>query len=113
MGLWRILCSLQLRKKGRELAQDYFLESLRESELTNQDSCRIKGEFKGPQPIMPRHLIPLSLAVVALWGGNAAAEAETAPREMPPALSRKVDFAQEVKPILARSCTTCHANGKS
>ena len=37
---------------------------------------------------------------------------ESAPRELPPAVSRPVDFAKDVKPILDRSCTQCHANGK-
>ncbi len=38
--------------------------------------------------------------------------AEIAPREMPAAVSRTVDFATDVKPILDRSCIQCHANGK-
>ncbi|RPF91330.1 MAG: hypothetical protein CBB78_003380, partial [Roseibacillus sp. TMED18] len=62
---------------------------------------------------MPRSFICSLLAALSLGGGGAFAEAEVTPREMPSALSRKVDFAEDVKPILAKSCTTCHANGKS
>ena len=62
---------------------------------------------------MPRSFICSLLAVLTLGGSDAFAEAEVTPRKMPSALSRKVDFAEDVKPILAKSCTTCHANGKS
>ena len=62
---------------------------------------------------MPRSFIRSLVAALTPLGGAAFAEAEVAPRKMPPLLSRKVDFAEEVKPILARSCTICHANGKS
>ncbi len=62
---------------------------------------------------MPRYFISSLVAVLALSGSDVLAEAETASREMPPALSRKIDFAEDIKPILAKSCTTCHANGKS
>ncbi len=34
-------------------------------------------------------------------------------RSLPPSLDRKIDFTKEVKPILQRSCTNCHARGKS
>ena len=34
-------------------------------------------------------------------------------RILPPSLDRKIDFAKEVKPILQRSCTNCHARGKN
>mgnify|MGYP005830749339 FL=1 len=53
--------------------------------------------------------------VFAIWGilsALSAAAEEVAPREMPPVLSRKIDFAKDVKPILARNCTKCHAEGK-
>ena len=33
-------------------------------------------------------------------------------RKLPAALDRKIDFSKEVKPILERSCTNCHARGK-
>ena len=31
---------------------------------------------------------------------------------MPPALDRKISFSDDVKPLLERSCTNCHARGK-
>ena len=62
---------------------------------------------------MPRSFICSLLAVLTLGGSDAFAEAEFTPRKMPSALSRKVDFAEDVKPILSKSCTTCHANGQS
>ena len=34
-------------------------------------------------------------------------------RTLPPSLDRKIDFSKEVKPILQRSCTNCHARGKN
>lgn len=62
---------------------------------------------------MSRLLFICSATVVATWLMlPAAAAAEVAPRQIPPAVSRKIDFAEDVKPILARSCTKCHANGK-
>jgi len=41
-----------------------------------------------------------------------ALAAAPAPREMPPAANRPIDFASDIKPILERSCIECHANGK-
>ncbi|MEM7387810.1 MAG: DUF1549 domain-containing protein, partial [Verrucomicrobiota bacterium] len=35
-----------------------------------------------------------------------------APREMPPAAAKQIDFAADIKPILERRCTDCHADGK-
>ena len=37
---------------------------------------------------------------------------ETTDRKMPPALDRKISFSDDVKPLLERSCTNCHARGK-
>ncbi|MCP4846708.1 MAG: DUF1549 domain-containing protein [Verrucomicrobiaceae bacterium] len=42
-----------------------------------------------------------------------APAAKPEPREMPAAAKRNIDFADDIKPILERSCTKCHANGKS
>ena len=42
----------------------------------------------------------------------AASADNPAPREMPAAAKRNIDFADDIKPILERSCTKCHANGK-
>jgi len=62
---------------------------------------------------MPRLLSICSATVVATWLMlPLAAAVEVAPRQIPSAVSRKIDFAEDVKPILARSCTKCHANGK-
>ena len=62
---------------------------------------------------MPRLLSICSSVAAAIWLMlPPAAAAEGIPRKMPPAVSRKIDFAEDVKPILARSCTKCHANGK-
>lgn len=71
--------------------------------------------FKGDLPIMPRYSRFLLFVVLALSlsATEAPGGAEIAPRELPPPLSRKIDFAEDVKPILATSCTICHANGKS
>ena len=37
---------------------------------------------------------------------------ELTDRKMPPALDRKISFSDDVKPLLERSCTNCHARGK-
>lgn len=34
------------------------------------------------------------------------------PREMPDSIKKIVDFASDIKPILEKNCTKCHANGK-
>jgi len=34
------------------------------------------------------------------------------PREMPDPIKKIVDFASDIKPILEKNCTKCHANGK-
>ena len=62
---------------------------------------------------MPRPLSICAATAVGIWLTlPPAAAAEIAPRKMPPAVSRKIVFAEDVKPILARSCTKCHASGK-
>lgn len=62
---------------------------------------------------MLRQLPIFSVTTVAiLLALPSLAEAEDAPRERPPAASRRIDFAEDVKPILDRRCTKCHANGK-
>ncbi|MFN0125761.1 MAG: DUF1549 domain-containing protein [Verrucomicrobiales bacterium] len=55
------------------------------------------------------NLLSLSLAFAAV---TTAAAAEPASRELPPAADRPIDFANDIKPILERSCTECHASGK-
>ena len=62
-------------------------------------------------PYRSESVVALALCASSLTGSLSAAE--IAPREMPAALSRVVDFAEDVKPILDRSCIQCHANGKS
>jgi len=49
---------------------------------------------------------PRSLAVVIL--GFAVATGHTAPRDLPPAVKRRVDFDRDVRPIFARHCFSCH-----
>jgi len=84
-----------------------------QSRLTSGGSCRITNRSAGLVPVMPRLLSICSATVVATWLMlPPAAAVEVAPRKIPPAVSRKIDFAEDVKPILARSCTKCHANGK-
>ena len=41
-----------------------------------------------------------------------ASSAKPEPRLMPATAERSVDFAEDIKPILERSCVNCHANGK-
>ena len=43
---------------------------------------------------------------------SAAPAAKTVPREMPDPAKRNIDFGDDIKPILERSCIKCHANGK-
>ena len=51
----------------------------------------------------------LPLLVLEAMGKEVA---DPAPRKLPAAVTRKIDFAADVKPILQRSCIKCHANGK-
>ena len=58
-------------------------------------------------------LCPFALALVLLATPLLPVfAADPAPRELPPAATKKIDFATDIKPILDRSCTKCHANGK-
>ncbi len=41
-----------------------------------------------------------------------ASSAKPEPRLLPAAAERSVDFTEDIKPILERSCVNCHANGK-
>lgn len=54
--------------------------------------------------------IVLSLFAGMLSGARAAVADDPAPdlSKLPPPLARKVDFARDVQPILARSCVLCH-----
>ncbi len=56
--------------------------------------------------------ICLDAIATVLLAAPLAPAAKPAPREMPAPASRKIDFAADIKPILNRSCTKCHANGK-
>jgi hypothetical protein len=58
---------------------------------------------------MPRLFLLSSFALVGFLSVFAE---EPAARKMPDPVSRKVDFAKDIKPILDRSCTKCHADGK-
>jgi hypothetical protein len=53
----------------------------------------------------------LGLAIALLTTLRAPA-AKPVPREMPAAVTRNIVFATDIKPILERSCTKCHANSK-
>ncbi len=54
----------------------------------------------------------LLLSSLVLTGLSFLSAAEPAPRNMPDPASRTIDFAEDIKPILERSCVKCHANGK-
>ncbi|MFT5411396.1 MAG: mono/diheme cytochrome c family protein, partial [Verrucomicrobiales bacterium] len=63
---------------------------------------------------MPRRKIYYYFGLAAaLFAAPLKSHADTDPREMPAAATREIDFATDIKPILDRSCTKCHANGKS
>ncbi len=51
-------------------------------------------------------LVPCSLALLFL--PLLSADADTPARQLPPAAARTIDFAQDIKPILTRSCLSCH-----
>jgi mono/diheme cytochrome c family protein len=53
----------------------------------------------------------LSFAGAMKWGRALAADSKKV--ALPPAIGRAVDFDQDVKPILAKSCASCHGGGKS
>ena len=50
--------------------------------------------------------------LICLVSHNVISAKSEGDRELPAALDRKIDFSKEVKPILERSCTNCHARGK-
>ena len=50
--------------------------------------------------------------LICLVSDNVISAKSESDRELPAALDRKIDFSKEVKPILERSCTNCHARGK-
>ena len=56
--------------------------------------------------------LPVPALAFALSVASPLPAADPAPREMPAAVARKIDFATDIKPILDRSCTNCHAKGK-
>ncbi len=61
------------------------------------------------RPLHFFRLLALATTLAAVWPAHAA---KPAPRPVPAAVSRKIDFAADIKPMLERSCTKCHANGK-
>ena len=54
----------------------------------------------------------LSVLATALSAVASSAADPPPPRERPAPADRKIEFASDIKPILDRSCTKCHANGK-
>jgi mono/diheme cytochrome c family protein len=56
-------------------------------------------------------LICLLLGVAAIYSAGAALTPQQL-RQLPPPVSRKVDFARDIQPIIEVSCTQCHARGK-
>ena len=50
--------------------------------------------------------------LICLVSHNVVSAKSEGDRKLPAALDRKIDFSKEVKPILERSCTNCHARGK-
>ncbi|MEO1859019.1 MAG: PSD1 and planctomycete cytochrome C domain-containing protein [Verrucomicrobiales bacterium] len=51
--------------------------------------------------------------VIAMLITSLGFAAPPIPREMPDPIKKIVDFASDIKPILEKNCTKCHANGKS
>lgn len=62
-------------------------------------------------PLLGVYLSALALHVMPFESRGLAADVAAVP--LPAPLARPVDFAKDVKPILQRSCVTCHADGKS
>ena len=58
-------------------------------------------------------LLLSTLIVAALAGATGLAQVPSAQPTLPPAAIRPIDFAQDVAPILSRSCVRCHARGQS
>lgn len=56
------------------------------------------------------HLVPAWI-VVAVFAANASGE-EAPAAKLPPAAARKIDFAKDVQPILAKNCIGCHGPDK-
>ena len=50
--------------------------------------------------------------VIAMLITSLGFAAPPIPREMPDPIKKIVDFASDIKPILEKNCTKCHANGK-
>ncbi len=58
-------------------------------------------------------LLLSTLIVAALAGATGLSQEPPARPVLPPAAVRPIDFAQDVAPILSRSCVRCHARGQS
>lgn len=61
----------------------------------------------GLRGLLPCFLVALLCSINPCWAVDAK------PVKLPAPTKRTIDFAKDVKPILQRSCVTCHANGKS
>ena len=65
-----------------------------------------------PRDVMNRlgWWVAVAMAPFCLMAAPPSAEAIA---QLPPAVSRTVDFRQDVQPILEASCVKCHGRGKS
>ncbi len=57
----------------------------------------------------------LTLWLALAFAGSTLAEARLTPAQvqaLPPAPTRKINFAKEIRPLLETSCVKCHGNGK-
>jgi hypothetical protein len=81
--------------------------------LTNGCPDRIS---KAPMPFILRVSKPsflvVAMAFSAMSPAPAGDDSASAASELPAASEKTIDFATDVEPILERSCTKCHADGK-
>ncbi|HEY2839258.1 MAG TPA: PSD1 and planctomycete cytochrome C domain-containing protein [Pirellulales bacterium] len=59
-------------------------------------------------PILRRFAVLFCVAFLGLFSGAPSAARGNEPPELPPAADVKVDFARDVKPLLAAKCYSCH-----
>src|SRR5919109_126916 len=70
-----------------------------------------KDSFCSPFPaVRPLVLFPVTLIVLCVWFSGYGAEVDLT--RLPPATTRKVDFAKDIQPIFAENCYGCHGPKK-